>query len=220
MGEAERFAQQAARGIDGVECLTGRCGRMRLRFELCSDGRISAARGRTIRLPAYRVRNQTAPYLHEIAHALLPCPGAPVWFSEGLACYVESAVAERFGGYDSRLFTARGNAGVDVDARAWLDDARGHAVLRFVGKRGEPPRMAHDRPNVAAPFYVLSHSLVRFIALHAGDGALARVARARGFVQTLKRATGRGAAEWRRSWLAQAMKQQNGYSSNRNVRGG
>jgi hypothetical protein len=199
--EAAEFVALAARGIRAVERLAGLGGHARLRFEVRSGGHISTARGRTILLAAHRVRTRTAPYLHEIVHALLPCRHAPEWFSEGMACYVESAVSECGGGYDSQLFTANGNRGVDADARRWLDEPRGRAVLPFVGRRGTPRDMVRDRHNVAAPFYVLSHSLVRFIAEQAGFDAVVRVARARGFAAELVRTTGKTGAAWRAAWL-------------------
>ncbi len=199
--EAEEFAALVSRGIRDVERLLGRTTRTRLRFEVRSDVQISAARGRTIRLPLHRVRAGSAPYLHEIVHALVPCPDAPGWFSEGLACYAESAVSEHFGGYDSRLFTPDGNRGVDSDAARWLADPRGRSVLRFVGTRGQPRGMLRDRHNVAAPLYVLSHSLVKFLAEEAGIPTLVRLARTRRFAAELHRATGTTAAGWREEWL-------------------
>ena len=199
--EAAEFAALAARGIREVERLAGLRGRARLRFEVRSGGHISTARGRTILLAANRVRTRTAPYLHEIAHALLPCRHAPEWFSEGLACYVEGAVSERGGGYDSHLFTADGNRGVDADARRWLDEARGRAVLPFVGRRGTPRDIVRDRHNVATPFYVQSHSLVKCIAEQAGFDAVVRVARARRFAAQILRTTGKTGAAWRAEWL-------------------
>ncbi|HMD31304.1 MAG TPA: hypothetical protein VKG84_05305 [Candidatus Acidoferrales bacterium] len=199
--EALGFASLAARGIRAVERMAGKTGRARLHFEVRDAGHISTARGRNIFLPAQRVRTHAAPYLHEIAHALLPCRHGPAWFSEGLACYVESAVSERDGGYDSRLFTSGGNRGVDADARRWLAEARGRAVLPFVGRRGMPRQIVEDRQNVAAPFYVLSHSLVAFLAERAGFGALVQVARARAFAAAVRRATGKTCAAWRAEWL-------------------
>src|SRR5208282_328794 len=66
--EAEAFASLAASGIRELGRLLGGRGGAPLRFELRSGGHISSARGRTISLPAFRVRARTAPYLHEIAH--------------------------------------------------------------------------------------------------------------------------------------------------------
>ena len=200
--QAREFTELAAQGLEAVESFLGldRRGHM-IRFEICDGLPLAAAYGRTIRLPAHRVRSGTAPYLHEIVHALLPCRHAPPWFTEGLACYVECAVAKRGGGYDSHLFTANGNSGVDADAARWLDGARGRAVLRFVGARGLPPRIVQDRRGVAAPFYVLSQSLVKFLAERAGVPALVRMARARRFGASLQRETGRSVQDWREEWL-------------------
>jgi hypothetical protein len=200
--EAEEFAALVSRGIRDIERLLGRKSRARLRLEVSSEVNISAARGRTIRLPLHRVREGSAPYLHETVHALVPCPHVPEWFGEGLACYLECAVSELFGGYDSRLFTADGNRGVDADAARWLADPRGRAVLRFVGARGQPLEISRDRHNVAAPFYVLSHSLVKFLAEGVGIQTLVRLTRARRFAAELRRATGRTTGAWRANWLA------------------
>ena len=200
--QAKGFVERAARGILAVEELLGlKASRGLIRFEIRGAGAISFARERTIHLPAERVRSETAPYLHELAHALAPCLHAPPWFCEGFACYVECAVAERGGGYDSHLFTANGNAGVDTDAARWLADARGRAVLPFVGARGMPRRIVEDRHGVAAPFYVLSHSLIRFLAERWGIAVVARLARTRRFTQTVRRETGRTMSGWREAWL-------------------
>ena len=199
--EAAAFALLAARGIREVERLVGRRGRARLRFELRSDARISTARGRTISIPVHRVRGHTAPYLHEIAHVLLPGLEAPAWFSKGLACYLESALGERCHGYDSRLFTLKGNRGVDVDARRWLADRRGRKALPFIGTRGMPGGIIADRHNVAAPFYVLSHSLVKFLVERMGVRGVARLARARRFAGKVRHSTGKTVAGWRKEWL-------------------
>jgi hypothetical protein len=144
--DAGAFAVLAARGVRALESLAGLRSPARLRFHLRTSIRISTARGRTIQLPAYRVVSRTAPYLHEIAHALLPCRHAPPWFSEGLACYLESVLSERGVGYDSHLFTPDGNRGVHADAARWLADPRGQNVLPFVGK-SSPTATTWPRPS-------------------------------------------------------------------------
>jgi len=199
--DAAAFAALAARGLRELERLTGLTSRSRLHIELRAATPISFARGRTIHLPVYRVIARAAPYLHEIAHIVLPCPRAPAWFSEGLAGYLESAVSELGAGYDSHLFTPGGNSGVHADAARWLADPRGQSVLRFAGTRGAPPRILADRINVAAPFYVLSHSLVKFLADQVGLPSVVSLVRARNFSAALRRATGRPASAWRAAWL-------------------
>jgi len=199
--EAAAFAALAARGVRELERLAGLSGRAPLRFELRGATLISYARGRTIRLPVHRVLARTAPYLHEIAHVLLPCSRAPAWFSEGLAGYLESAISERGAGYDSHLFTPAGNSGVHADAAHWLADPRGASVIPFVGTRGTPRGILADRQNVAAPFYVLSHSLVKFMADQSGLPPLVRLSRARSFPAAARRLTGKAVSAWRAEWL-------------------
>jgi len=219
--EAGEFAALAARGIQELEQLAGLPARTRVRFELRSTTRISSARGRTIQLPIDRVAARSAPYLHEIAHVLLPCRHAPAWFSEGLASYLECVVSERGGGYDSRLFTSEGNRGVDADAEGWLAEPRGQRVLPFIGTRGTPAGIVADRHNIAAPFYVLAHSLVKFMAEQAGLSPIIRLARARRFAGELRRLTGKRAAAWRAEWLRAVRPPVSRQSSSkRNTRGG
>ncbi len=218
--DARSFAALAAEGLRELERLAGRPARTRLRFELRAATRISTARGRTILLSTHRVASRSAPYLHEIAHTLLPCRYAPAWFSEGLACYLESHMSECGCGYDSRLFTEHGNRGVDADAARWLAEARGQKVLPYVGTRGTPPGIVADRHNVAAPFYVLSHSLMKFLADQAGLPAVIRLAGSRNFSPALRRVTGKSAPSWRSLWLDHLALDGAQSSSSRNTFGG
>ena len=57
----------------------------------------SMTRGRTVSLMLERVRSDSAPYLHETVHVLVPSPHRSVWLSEGFASYVESYVSENIG---------------------------------------------------------------------------------------------------------------------------
>ena len=199
--DAVEFAALAARGLREIERITGSNSRHRLRFEVRGSTRISTARGRTIELPTFRVAARSAPYLHEIAHTLLPCRNAPAWFSEGLASFLEAHISESGAGYDSHLFTAGGNRGVHADAARWLSDLRGRRVLPFVGTRGMPRDLVTDRHNVAAPFYVLSHSLVKFLADRTGVPGIIRLARARTYAHTVRRISGKSSAALRSEWL-------------------
>ena len=101
----------------------------------------SMTRGRTVSLMLERVRSDSAPYLHETVHVLVPSPNRSVWLSEGFASYVESYVSENIGGYDARVFTKTGNRGVDTEAARWLGREAGRTVLPWVGTPGEPPEM-------------------------------------------------------------------------------
>lgn len=202
--EADSFALLADRGIADIEGVVGaslpawarRSGPIRYVI----DGRIgmSRTRGRTVLLPLERVRSHSAPYLHETVHALVPSRGRATWLSEGLASYLESWVAENRGGYDSHVFTRAGDRGIHAAARRYLGNELGRSVLPWVGEAGEPPRLEEDRAGVARPFYVLSHSLTKFVVDKAGVDSLVRVlVSGEDFVT----ATGRSAEQWKDEWL-------------------
>jgi hypothetical protein len=93
---------------------------------------------------------------------------------EGLANYVEYVLAERLHVTPAHLFVKGSNATVDDEARTWLRDARGRAVLPFVGSRGRPDNLLADRENVAPPFYVLGHSFVKFLVERFGLDTVVR----------------------------------------------
>jgi hypothetical protein len=204
---AQAFARLADDGVVDVEALVApglpewarRAGR--IRFVVSDEIDISRTWGRTVVLPLARVRERRAPYLHETVHALVPARGDRTWLSEGLACYLESYVAETRRGYDAHVFTRAGDSGIHAEARRTLATAGGRAVLPWVGAAGSPPRLEEDRDGVARPYYVLSHSLVKYVVATAG---LAPVVRA--LVASdpagLETQTGRSEAAWRESWLA------------------
>ena len=149
-----------------------------------------------------KVKNRTAPYLHETTHLVAPCDECPMWFSEGLASYVQSYVSENTGGYDGGIFTRRGNRGINQDARRWLASERGQAVVPFLGTHGEPPSIDWDRSNVAAPFYVMAQSFVKFLVEQATLPKLRPVFEAKDFDAELQSSTGKKSAEWKELWLA------------------
>ncbi len=64
-----------------------------------------------------------------------------------------------------------------------------------------PAGILADRRNVAAPFYVFSHSLVKLLVERAGMDSVLRMARARRFARELQRATGKNSTGWRAAWL-------------------
>ena len=131
---------------------SNRTGGRKVRYFVSNQVQISHSNFRSIYLPLAKVKNQTAPYLHETTHLVAPCDDCPMWFSEGLASYVQSYVSEHTGGYDGGIFTRRGNRGINQDAKRWLASDRGQAVVPFLGIHGEPPSIDWDRTNVAAPF--------------------------------------------------------------------
>jgi hypothetical protein len=204
--EVEAFARLAEDGVADVEALVSpglpewakRTGR--IRFVVSAEIGISRTWGRTVVLPIGRVRDRSAPYLHETVHALVPARGDRTWLSEGLACYLESYVAETRRGYDAHVFTRAGDRGIHAAARRALESPAGKAVLPWVGAMGSPPNLEEDRAGVARPFYVLSHSLAKHVVETAGLAAVVRV-----LVSSDPRAladeTGHADEVWRVLWL-------------------
>ena len=79
-------------------------------------------------------------------------------------------------------------------------------VVPFIGVPGEPPDINYDRSNVAAPFYVMAQSLVKFIVERAKLEKLRPVFEAKDFEADLKSSTGKSSAEWKAKWLAKLNK--------------
>jgi hypothetical protein len=153
-------------------------------------------------LPAERVKTDSAPYLHETTHVLMPVRSRSMWLGEGFSSFIQSYVAEHIGGYDGYVFSYGGNANVDRMARRYLASDGGKAVLPYVGGAGSPEQVWQERRQVAAPFYVLSHSFVKYLVEHAGLEAVKGLLRADDVAAELERATRRGVAEWKAEWLA------------------
>lgn len=130
-------------------------------------------------LPPRRVRDDTAPYLHELVHAVASWSWRhSEWLGEGLANHVAQAVEARSGGYHHSVVLPDGLAELD----AHLATAEGREMLALVGPRGRrsnyPPalapvfrKMMADRPRYAPPFYALSWSFVDYLVARIGiDG--------------------------------------------------
>jgi hypothetical protein len=176
----------------------------KVRYFISSQFSTSHSRGHSIYLPLARVANQSAPYLHETVHSIVPCPNCPMWFSEGFASFVQSYVSEHMGGYDGIIFARHGNRGIDGDALRWMANERGQAVLPFIGKPEEPPQINEDRSNVAAPFYVMAQSLVKYIVENTAIDTLRLVMDDADFENALKRVTGQTPEQWKQAWLVYA----------------
>jgi hypothetical protein len=202
--EREAFARLAHRGVVDLErlLLAEAASAEPVRFVVSARIDMSRTFGRTVLLPLHRVKSREAPYLHETVHALLPSPHRSTWLTEGLACYLESWVAENVGGYDAHVFSGAGDGGIHDAARGHLRSDRGREVLPWVGVVGEPPRLFEDRTGVARPFYVLAHSFTKFLVERLGLPAVVGLARGRNPEDALARLTGRDAAAWRTEWLS------------------
>jgi hypothetical protein len=203
--QMERFAALADRGIADIESYLGmegaRARRSQITFEVGSRVAIARTFRGTVYLPVERVKTDSAPYLHETTHALLPTRCGCPWLAEGFASYVQAYVSENLGGYDGVIFSWGGNANVDRLARRYLTAESGQAVLSYVGGESDPPGMEWQRRSVAAPFYVLSHSFVKFLVEGMGLAPVRGMHEAVEPDAALKRMTGRSLDWWRSEWL-------------------
>ena len=177
----------------------------RILFVVSATQAMSQTFGRRVMLPAERVRNNSAPYLHETTHALMPMRAECLWLSEGFASYVQSYVAEHIGGYDGIVFSRGGNANVDRLARRHLRSRGGEAALPYVGGLGEPSGLFENRREVAEPLYVMSHSFVKYLVERTSLDQVRRLALSTDVVSSAERLTGRTVESWKADWMATVM---------------
>ena len=209
-----RFAVLADRGVADIDALLnaseGAIARPgvtppRILFVVSASQGMSQTFRRRVMLPAERVRNDSAPYLHETTHALMPMRAECLWLSEGFASYVQSYVAEHIGGYDGIVFSRGGNANVDRLARRHLRSPGGEGVLPYVGGAGEPPNLIENRRQVAEPLYVMSHSFVKYLVERTSLDQVHRLALSADVEALAPRLIGRTIESWKAEWVANVM---------------
>jgi hypothetical protein len=202
--ERDAFSRLADRGVADLGRLLFKNPEPGAPVRFVVSARVSMSRtfGRTVLLPLVRVRAHEAPYLHEAVHALVPSRSRSTWLTEGLACYLESWVAEHVGGYDAHVFTRAGDRRIHDAARGFLKTDAGHEVLAFVGAPGDPPNLFLDRMGVARPFYVLAHSFTKYLIDRLGLPAVVTLAGGADPESALQKLTGRDAGSWRSEWLS------------------
>lgn len=135
-------------------------------------------------MPTWRIRDHTAPYLHEFVHAIASWSWRhSEWLGEGLANHVAAAVEPVSGGYHHSVIVPDGLQ----DVEAHLHSLQGSEVLALIGPRGRrssfPPELAvifdktmRDRRGYGTPFYALSWSFVDYLVERDGLAALRDVA--------------------------------------------
>jgi hypothetical protein len=144
-----------------------------------------------------RVVEHTAPYLHELVHAVAGDGGA-MWLDEGFAEWVASSVATTYGGYYAPVMSDA-NDRVDAQARAVLQRVRGTSEVRnwFTA---EDPQLASQRER--RNFYIVSHSFTKFLATTLGASRLIGIFRANE-AHALAEQSGVSNEEWERRWVAE-----------------
>jgi hypothetical protein len=174
----------------------------KIQFRVSRRVRISNAYGSRINLPLTRVQQRSAPYLHETTHVLMQQYSRgyqpPTWLNEGFASYIESYIADEFGGYDAHVFTRDGNRSVHAEAREHLETSYGRQAEPYIIRSGAPPGLARDRERVAPPFYVLSQSFVKFLVAAIGLESVKNMHRGGDHLEKPQR---RLIDEWKVEWL-------------------
>jgi hypothetical protein len=210
--EMQRFAGLVDRGIGDIQAYLGadETPPGKITFYVSTRVPMSRAFRRTVLLPLERVRSDSAPYLHETTHVLLPSRSDCMWLGEGFASYAESYVSEHIGGYDGAVFSRGGNREIDGQARRYLATEDGRAVLPFVGECGSPPDVEWERARVAAPFYVLSQSFIKYMVGKAGLGWVKLAHASSDVPAAVEGSTGRALVRWKADWLASLDKRKTG----------
>lgn len=133
-----------------------------------------------IYLPSGRVMNRTAPYLHELVHAVASWSWRhSEWLGEGLANHVAAAVEARSGGYHHSNPVPEGLANI----AAHVSSPAGREIIVLVGPRGRRSNFSPEQAEVfallstkrrtyAPPFYAQSWSFVDFLVQRVGLEAL------------------------------------------------
>lgn len=145
-------------------------------------------------IPTWRIANRSAPYLHEMVHAMASWSWRhSEWLGEGLANHVATAVEPISGGYHhSNVVPERVR-----DVHLHLATPQGQEVLALIGppgRRGQLPpetsailnKVLTDRTHYAKPFYALSWSFVDFIVEREGLASMREVVADQSRVDALK----------------------------------
>ncbi|MFN8559958.1 MAG: hypothetical protein U0531_22265, partial [Dehalococcoidia bacterium] len=172
-----------------------------------------------------RVRDGTAPYIHEALHELLaPRPPfwwdeypdsasqaahraqQPLWLTEGMPDYLAQLAATRAGVHEGDVFRIGGNAGADTAcANRVVASPKGDEILAAVGRNQRLEALfTTDRATVAPAFYACSHSFVQFLVGRIGVAAAVDLfpAMQRGeWEQQLERVAREPVQGLRRAWL-------------------
>jgi len=203
--QLDDFADLAEKGADDIARFTGVAPR-RQRILIYVSPRIdishtyphypgSSRHEARVFIDSERVERHTAPYLHELVHAVVGDGGA-MWLEEGFASWVASSVATTYGGYYAPVLSD-GNERVDSQARAVIERSRGAAEAAAWFDSDSPDLTQRDRRS----FYILSHSFTKYLGTTLGTSRLVRIHRANN-AHALALISGVSLDEWRTRWMS------------------
>jgi hypothetical protein len=227
------FTDSLAAGITALKALIGgpyawqRTGSRPLRFYFSPDRFISHADGQGgVFISLARLRNGSAPFLHEAAHELLaPAPpfapfeygdsvaveraaaAFPFWLSEGLPDYLAQRTKATTGFPEGDVFEVGGLAKVDsVCAARLAASSRRDEILERIGRTGRLEALfTTDRAQVAPVFYACGQSFTKHVVTRVGLPAVIALfpeIPSGKWRRSLEIAAGLPLEELRRSWLA------------------
>ncbi|MEA2236253.1 MAG: hypothetical protein QOC81_977 [Thermoanaerobaculia bacterium] len=142
-----------------------------------------------------RVADHSAPYLHELVHAVVG-GGGSMWLEEGFASWVASSVAKQYGGYYAPVLSNM-NDQVDAQAREVLARTSAGSETSAWFASASAPDFATQRERRG--FYIAAHSFTKFLAASLGKRKLLRIFRAND-IHSLPGISGVSIDEWERRW--------------------
>jgi hypothetical protein len=186
--EAAALVARLDRAVPALRALVGThdwqaLGAGPLTYYVADDAFVSHATGRgALFVPVRRVRDGTAPLMHEALHELLASTrrgsvGAdarstvrlPLWLTEGLPEYIAQRVADDLGLPEPGPFASGGLRAVDETCAGRARTADGAAMLGFIGRPERPALLfTTDRARYAPTFYSCALSFTRFLVARAG----------------------------------------------------
>lgn len=205
--ELDTFSALAEKGVRDIASFTGVPSPGRIVIYLSPRVDIShtyphypfsASHEARLFIDSERVADQTAPYLHELVHAVVGNGGA-MWMEEGFASWVASSVATQYGGYYAPVLS-NGNDAVDAQARAVLRRMRASTEETCWFTSGAEPQLATQRDRRS--FYILAHSFTKFLAQTLGTSELVRIHRANDR-NSLARLSGVSVDQWEDRWRSE-----------------
>ena len=203
-----------------------RIGTRPVEFYLSPGRFVSHASGRgAVFISVSRIRDGTAPFLHEASHELLAPPAPfspdeypdsvtsarmfarfPLWLSEGLPDYLAQSVSAATGFHEGDVFEIGGLARVDsVCATRLTRSPRRAEIEARVGAEGAVEALfTTERGEVAPIFYACSQSFTKLvvdrIGVPATVGLFPLIAPGR-WRRALEKAAGASLDDLRKTWL-------------------